>query len=31
MHSLLLHAVPSAHLGSQPRFLLSTGVQVPYW
>jgi hypothetical protein len=31
MHSLLLHAVPAAHLGSQPRFLLSTSVQVPYW
>jgi hypothetical protein len=31
MHSLLLHAVPAAHVGSQPRFLLSTGVQVPYW
>jgi hypothetical protein len=31
MHTLLLHAVPAAHLGSQPRFLLSTGVQQPYW
>ena len=31
MHSLLLHAVPAAHLGRQPRFLLSTGMQVPYW
>jgi Phytanoyl-CoA dioxygenase (PhyH) len=31
MHTLLLHAVPTAHLGSQPRFLLSTGVQQPYW
>jgi hypothetical protein len=31
MHTLLLHAVPAAHLGSQPRFLLSTGIQVPYW
>ena len=31
MHSLLLHAVPAAHVGSQPRFLLSTSVQVPYW
>lgn len=31
MHSLLLHAVPAAHLGSQPRFLLSSSVQVPYW
>ena len=31
MHSLLLHAVPAVHLGNRPRFLLSTGVQVPYW
>jgi hypothetical protein len=31
MHSLLLHAVPSAHLGQQPRFLLSVGIQQPYW
>jgi hypothetical protein len=31
MHSLLLHAVPAAHVGSQPRFLLSTSVQEPYW
>ncbi|HEV2700002.1 MAG TPA: phytanoyl-CoA dioxygenase family protein [Steroidobacteraceae bacterium] len=31
MHTLLLHAVPGAHLGRQPRFLLSTGVQMPYW
>lgn len=31
MHSLLLHAVPAAHLGQQPRFLLSTSVQQPYW
>jgi hypothetical protein len=31
MHTLLLHAVPSAHLGNQPRFLLSAGVQQPYW
>ena len=31
MHTLLLHAVPAAHLGRQPRFLLSSGVQVPYW
>ena len=31
MHSLLLHAIPTAHLGSQPRFLLSTSVQAPYW
>jgi hypothetical protein len=31
MHTLLLHAVPAAHLGSQPRFLLSTGMQQPYW
>ncbi len=31
MHSLLLHAVPAAHPGRGPRFLLSTSVQVPYW
>jgi hypothetical protein len=31
MHTLLLHAVPTAHLGNQPRFLLSTGIQQPYW
>lgn len=31
MHTLLLHAVPAAHVGSQPRFLLSTGIQQPYW
>ncbi len=31
MHSLLLHAVPTAHLGSQPRFLLSSSIQQPYW
>jgi hypothetical protein len=31
MHSLLLHAVPAAHLGPQPRFLLSAGVQQPFW
>jgi hypothetical protein len=31
MHSLLLHAVPAAHLGKQPRFLLSSSVQAPYW
>jgi hypothetical protein len=31
MHSLLLHAVPAAHLGDQPRFLLSTSIQQPYW
>jgi hypothetical protein len=31
MHTLLLHAVPAAHLGHQPRFLLSSGIQVPYW
>ena len=31
MHSLLLHAVPAAHLGTQPRFLLSSSVQQPYW
>ena len=30
MHTLLLHAVPAAHTGSQPRFLLSTGIQEPY-
>jgi hypothetical protein len=31
MHSLLLHAIPAAHIGNQPRFVLSTGVQEPYW
>jgi hypothetical protein len=31
MHSLLLHAVPAAHLGNQPRFLLSSGVHKPFW
>ncbi len=31
MHSLLLHAVPAAHLGRQPRFLLSSSMQQPYW
>jgi hypothetical protein len=31
MHSLLLHAVPAAHLGRLPRFLLSSGIHVPYW
>jgi hypothetical protein len=31
MHTLLLHAVPAAHQGNQPRFLLSTGVQQQYW
>lgn len=32
MHSLLLHAAaPAAHLGPQPRFLLSTSVQEPFW
>ncbi len=31
MHTLLLHAVPAAHVGTQPRFLLSTGIQQPYW
>ncbi len=31
MHSLLLHAVPAAHLGEQPRFVLSSGMHVPYW
>jgi hypothetical protein len=30
MHTLLLHAVPAAHVGTQPRFLLSTGIQEPY-
>ena len=30
MHSLVMHAVPSAHLGNQPRFLLSAGVRQPY-
>lgn len=31
MHSLLLHAVPVAHAGAQPRFLLSQGIHEPYW
>jgi hypothetical protein len=31
MHSLLLHAIPAAHVGTQPRFVLSTGIQEPYW
>jgi hypothetical protein len=31
MHSLLLHAVPAAHVGTQPRFLVSTGIHEPYW
>ncbi len=31
MHSLLLHAAPAAHVGDQPRFLLSSSVQQPYW
>jgi len=31
MHSLVLHAVPAAHTGAEPRFLLSTSVQEPYW
>jgi hypothetical protein len=31
MHSLVMHAVPSAHLGNQPRFLMSSSVQQPYW
>lgn len=31
MHTLLLHAVPAAHVGTQPRFLLSTGIQQPFW
>ena len=32
MHTLLLHAgAPAAHLGKQPRFLLSQGICQPYW
>jgi hypothetical protein len=32
MHSLLLHAAaPAAHLGAQPRFLLSKGFYERYW
>ena len=32
MHSLLLHAgAPAAHLGTQPRFLLSQDIHQPYW
>lgn len=32
MHTLLLHAgAPSAHLGSQPRFLLNKDFVQPYW
>jgi hypothetical protein len=32
MHSLLLHAAaPAAHLGTQPRFLLSKGFYERYW
>ncbi|MGC2332679.1 MAG: phytanoyl-CoA dioxygenase family protein [Candidatus Acidiferrales bacterium] len=32
MHSLLLHAAaPAAHLGMQPRFLLSKDIVQPYW
>jgi len=32
LHSLLLHAAaPVAHLGAQPRFLLSRGFQERYW
>jgi hypothetical protein len=32
MHTLLLHAAaPAAHLGSQPRFVLSKGFQERYW
>lgn len=32
MHSLLLHAAkPDAHLGTQPRFLLSKGFHERYW
>lgn len=30
MHSLLLHAPPSAHLGTQPRFLLNKDFHEPY-
>ena len=32
MHSLLLHAgAPAAHLGTQPRFMLSKGFYERYW
>jgi len=32
LHSLLLHAAaPAAHLGSQPRFMLSRGFAERYW
>jgi hypothetical protein len=32
MHSLLLHAAaPTAHLGTQPRFMLSKGFYERYW
>ena len=32
MHSLLLHAgAPAAHLGTQPRFLLSQDIHQTYW
>lgn len=32
MHPLLLHAAaPAAHLGKQPRFLLSQGIHKPCW
>jgi hypothetical protein len=32
MHTLLLHAAaPAAHLGTQPRFVLSKGFQERYW
>jgi len=32
MHSLLLHAAkPDAHLGTQPRFVLSKGFYERYW
>ena len=32
MHTLLLHAAaPDAHLGTQPRFVLSKGFQERYW
>jgi hypothetical protein len=32
MHGLLLHSVPAAHLGKQPRFLLNRDIVVnPPW
>jgi hypothetical protein len=31
MHTLVLHAQPSAHLGTQPRFLLNKDFHKPYW